>query len=67
VAELVPEANRGAAYGLYNASVGVMALPASLLAGALWNRVSPSAPFAFGAFIAFLAFIGIFFVPKSIT
>jgi MFS family permease len=67
VAELVPEANRGAAYGLYNASVGVMALPASLLAGALWNRVSPSAPFAFGAFIAFLAFIGIFFVPKSTT
>lgn len=67
VAELVPEANRGTAYGLYNASVGVMALPASLLAGVLWNRVSPSAPFAFGALVAFLAFIGIFFVPKSRT
>lgn len=67
VAELVPEANRGAAYGLYNASVGIMALPASLLAGALWNRVSPSAPFAFGALVAFLAFVGIFFVPKSST
>lgn len=64
VAELVPEAKRGAAYGLYNASVGIMALPASLLAGVLWNQVSPSAPFAFGAFMAFLAFIGILFLPK---
>jgi len=64
VAELVPEVNRGAAYGLYNASVGIMALPASLLAGVLWNQISPSAPFVFGALIAFLAFIGILFLPK---
>lgn len=67
VAELVPEANRGAAYGLYNASVGVMALPASVLAGFLWNRVSPSAPFAFGALMAFLAFVCILFLPKAMN
>lgn len=59
VAELVPDANRGAAYGLYNAAIGVMALPASLIAGALWTRVSPAAPFAFGAVLAFLAFLGL--------
>jgi MFS family permease len=64
VAELVPDANRGAAYGLYNASIGVMALPASVIAGALWTRVSPAAPFAFGAAMAFLAFVGLRFVPK---
>ncbi|MBA4383322.1 MAG: MFS transporter [Anaerolinea sp.] len=63
VAELVPEENRGAAYGLYNASVGVMALPASLLAGILWNRVSPAAPFAFGAIMAFIAFAALWFLP----
>jgi MFS family permease len=63
VAELVPEANRGTAYGLYNAAVGVMALPASLLAGVLWSRVSPSAPFAFGAGLAVLALIALYFVP----
>lgn len=63
VAELVPEANRGSAYGLYNASIGIMALPASLLAGVLWNRVSPSAPFLFGAVIALLAFIGLNLIP----
>jgi MFS family permease len=63
VAELVPDANRGSAYGLYNASIGIMALPASVIAGALWMRVSPAAPFAFGAAMAFLAFLGLRLVP----
>jgi len=62
VAELVPDANRGAAYGLYNAAIGVMALPASVIAGFLWTNISPAAPFAFGSAIAFLAFIGLNFV-----
>lgn len=64
VAELVPENNRGRAYGLYNASVGVMALPASLIAGALWTRVSPAAPFAFGAALALLSLFALQFVPR---
>jgi MFS family permease len=67
VAELVPEANRGAAYGLYNASIGVMALPASLIAGALWQRVSSAAPFAFGAIVALIAFIALWFIPEKIS
>jgi MFS family permease len=64
VAELVPDANRGKAYGLYNASVGVMALPASVIAGALWTRVSPAAPFAFGGVVAVLAVVSLAFVPR---
>jgi MFS family permease len=64
VAELVPDANRGLAYGLYSAAVGVMALPASVIAGVLWTRVSPAAPFAFGAAIAVVAMIGLAFVPR---
>ena len=66
-AELVPEANRGAAYGLYNASIGVMALPASLNAGALWQRVSSAAPFAFSAIVAFIAFVALWFIPEKIA
>ncbi len=65
VAELVPEENRGAAYGLYSAAVGVMALPASLIAGLLWHRVSPAAPFAFGAGLAALALIGLSLIPSG--
>ena len=64
VAELVPSVTRGLAYGLYNAAVGVMALPASLIAGVLWARISPAAPFAFGAALATLALFGLAFVPR---
>ena len=61
VADLVPESNRGTAYGLYNAAVGITALPASLIAGLLWQGAGTwtgfgaSAPFFFGAAMALLA------------
>lgn len=65
VAEFVPDESRGAAYGLYSAAVGAMALPASVIAGALWNRISPAAPFAFGAMLAALAFAGLHLIPQG--
>ncbi len=61
VADIVPPARRGGAYGLYNAAVGISALPASVIAGVLWQGVGPwhgfgpSAPFLFGAAMALLA------------
>lgn len=67
VAEIVPENNRGAAYGIYNATVGVLALPASIIAGILWTRISPAAPFAFGGILALVAFIALYFVPETVA
>lgn len=58
VADLVPEEKRGTAYGLYHGVVGITLLPASLLAGWLWQAYSPSAPFYLGAGLAFLAMLG---------
>jgi MFS family permease len=61
VADLVPSAQRGSAYGLYNAAVGITMLPASLIAGLLWQGLGQwtgfgaSAPFFFGASMALLA------------
>jgi MFS family permease len=61
VADLVPESNRGTAYGLFNAAIGITALPASLIAGFLWQGTGswlgfgPSAPFFFGATMVLLA------------
>ncbi|MEQ1832078.1 MAG: MFS transporter [Candidatus Eisenbacteria bacterium] len=49
IADLVPRVRRATAYGAYNAAVGIALLPASVIAGALWQRVGPQAPFAFGA------------------
>jgi len=59
VADLVPEERRGTAYGLYHGVVGLTLLPASLIAGWLWQAYSPAAPFFFGAALAFLAMVGI--------
>ncbi len=61
VADLVQPAQRGTAYGVYNAAIGLAAFPASLIAGLLWQGVAgwagfgPSAPFLFGAAMALLA------------
>jgi MFS family permease len=59
VADLVTEEKRGTAYGLYHGVVGLTLLPASLLAGWLWQAYSPAAPFYFGAGLAFIAMLGI--------
>ncbi|MBI4252799.1 MFS transporter [Candidatus Uhrbacteria bacterium] len=55
VADMVPATHRGRAYGIYNTAIGLVSLPASFIAGLLWDRVSPSAPFLFGAVLAALA------------
>lgn len=57
VADLVQPHLRGTAYGLYNFSIGISTLPASLLMGLLWEKVSPKAAFGFGATLALLAAI----------
>lgn len=61
VADLVPAEQRGTAYGVYNAAVGLAAFPASAIAGVLWQGVGswqgfgPAAPFFFGAGLALIA------------
>jgi MFS family permease len=70
VADIVPAELRGRAYGLYNAAIGLTALPASLIAGILWQGVGPwhgfgaAAPFVFGAGMALLsAVLGLLALP----
>jgi len=65
VADLVPEEKRGTAYGLYHGVVGLALLPASLIAGWLWQAYIPAAPFFFGAGLAFIAMLGIMALVKE--
>jgi MFS family permease len=64
VADLVPEERRGTAYGLYHGVVGLTLLPASLIAGWLWQAISPAAPFFLGAGLAFIAMVGLWGIDK---
>jgi len=62
VADMVDQSHRGRAYGIYNTTVGVLALPASVIAGFLWDKISPAAPFYFGAIVSALAAGLLFFL-----
>ena len=61
VADLVPQQKHGTAYGFFNGAIGLTTLPASLIAGLLWQGLGdwlgfgPQAPFYFGAAMAFIA------------
>ncbi len=59
VADLVPPELRGTAYGLFNGAIGVVAFPASLLAGLLWDWYGPPAPFLAGGLLALVAAVGV--------
>ncbi|HEY0242636.1 MAG TPA: MFS transporter [Gemmatimonadaceae bacterium] len=58
VADLVPKERRGAAFGWFNLAIGLGALPASIIFGAIWDRSGSSTAFHFGATLALLAAIG---------
>ncbi len=73
LADLVPAELRGTAYGTYNAIIGIIAFPASLIAGILWQGMGSwqglgqSAPFFFGGTMALIAVILMFtWFPKPI-
>jgi len=55
VADLVSKDLRGTGYGIYHSVLGITLLPASLIAGLLYDKVNANAPFYFGASMAFIA------------
>ena len=57
ISDLVPSAQRASVFGVFNWVVGVTALPASLLAGWLWQHHSPAAPFYASTFLSLAAAI----------
>ena len=67
VADIVPRARRGSAFGWYNLAIGLGALPASLIFGAIWDRAGAPSAFVFGASLALLAAVLMAFVAPSRT
>jgi MFS family permease len=58
ISNLVPSEVRGTALGLFYMVTGLLAVVSSLVAGFLWDHVSPGAPFYLGAGLALVAAIG---------
>ena len=65
VADLVPAARRGTAFGWFNAALGLGALPASVVFGLVWERSGAESAFVMGATIAAVAtLLFLVLVPK---
>jgi len=55
ISDIVGKELKGTAYGIYYAALGIGLLPASLIAGLLYDRVSSGAPFFFGSGMSLIA------------
>lgn len=64
IADLVPAARRGVAFGWYHALVGAAALPASLVFGAVWDVWNAPTAFAMGGILAIIAAAGLWAIPR---
>ncbi|HON58698.1 MAG TPA: MFS transporter [Smithella sp.] len=64
-AELCPEDYRSTGLGVFQMAVGVCALPASLIAGFLWEKLSMRAPFYFSSALALAACFLLLFVKET--
>ncbi len=57
ITDLTGSRQRGTAFGLYHAAIGIAALPASLLFGVFWEQLGPRVAFGIGAALAAIAAI----------
>lgn len=55
LATFAPSRQKATAFGVYHTVVGLMLLPASIIAGRLWDSVGPGATFFYGAAMSALA------------
>jgi MFS family permease len=65
VAQLSDSSVRGTAFGFYNATIGLAALPASVLFGWIWNARGAFAAFATGSTLAVVACVILSLAIKS--
>ncbi len=57
ISDIIDKNKKGTGMGIYNALLGITLLPASLIAGILYDKVDSSVPFYFGAATALLSAI----------
>lgn len=68
VSEIAPKGLRGTMLGLHATIAGIALLPASVIAGLLWNMFGSVVPFAFGASLSLLsALILAFGLPQGVA
>ncbi|MFC0906543.1 MFS transporter [Clostridium sp. MT-14] len=67
VSDLIDKNKRGTGLGIYNSLIGITLLPASLIAGVLYDNVNNSAPFYLSSAIALTAAVLMFLFYKKFS
>ncbi len=57
VSDLSPEGIRATGLGVFHTVIGLAALPASLIAGLLWQKISPSSVFIYGGVMSIISVV----------
>ena len=65
VSELAPEEFRASVLGGYQMVIGIFALPASVIAGALWDKINILMPFYFSLVLTVISIVMLFFVEEK--
>jgi MFS family permease len=55
ISDMIDENKKGTGLGIYNALLGITLLPASLIAGILYDKINSRIPFYFGAVTALIS------------
>ncbi len=66
ISDMTDSNKKGTAMGIYNALIGITLLPASLIAGILYDKVNSSVPFYFGAGMALLSTLMMLFFLRKV-
>jgi len=65
VVDLAPPDLKGTALGTFHTATGLIALPAGIIAGALWDTISPEATFLFALGLSFCSLLLFVFVKNT--
>lgn len=65
VSELSPREYRASSLGGFQMVIGLCALPASFIAGVLWDKIDKSAPFYLSLILTFIAIVMMIFVKEQ--
>jgi MFS family permease len=65
VVDLAPSDLKGTALGTFHTATGLIALPAGIIAGTLWDTYSPQATFLFALGLSICALLMFFFVKNN--
>jgi len=65
VADLAPANKKGTALGIYHTVSGLSMLPAGIIAGFLWDKISMQAPFLFSGIVALISVVLLLILMKK--